>query len=276
MPRLKQFPQDLPGVPLQDVIADIRPLHNLSAERLGYQTQKPEPLLERVIQASSSEGDTVLDPFCGCGTAIAVAERLKRQWIGIDITHLAISLIRHRLRDTFGKTVEYEVGGEPVSVPDAEALAKQDRFQFQWWALGLVGARPVDQKKGADRGIDGRLYFHDDPKDHTKQIVISVKSGSLTARDVRDLIGVVAREKAAIGALLTWKPPTKAMKRDAASVGFYQAPFGKKYPRLQILTIAELLEGKTIAFPHENVTFKKANPHRPIKESQISLAPDPG
>jgi DNA modification methylase len=269
--RLKMYFDESSGIKLQNLWDDIPVIGSQAGERLGYPTQKPEALLERIIRASSDERDVVLDPFCGCGTAIAVAQRLKRQWIGIDITHLAISLIRHRLRDTFGNRIKYEVVGEPVSVPDAEALAKQDRFQFQWWALGLVGARPVDQKKGADQGIDGRLYFHDDPKDHTKQIVISVKSGSLTARDVRDLIGVVTREKAAIGALLTLEPPTKPMRRDAASLGFYQAPFGKKYPRLQILTIAELLEGKTIAFPHENVTFKKAIAHRPIRETQIPL-----
>ena len=273
--RLKMYFDESAGIKLQNLWDDIPVIGSQAAERLGYPTQKPEALLERIIKASSNERGVVLDPFCGCGTAIAVAERLKRQWIGIDITHLAISLIRHRLRDTFGNAVKYEVIGEPVSLPDAEALAKQDRFQFQWWALGLVGARPVDQKKGADQGIDGRLYFHDDPKDHTKQVVISVKSGNLTARDVRDLIGVVTRERAAIGALLTLEAPTKPMKKEAASLGFYQAPFGKKYPRLQILTIEELLEGKRIEFPHENVTFKKAAAHRPIKESQIPLAPEP-
>jgi DNA modification methylase len=277
-PKLKRYLSEAKGVPLQDIFDDIYSLATMGGpkgERLGYPTQKPEALLERIIKASSDERDVVLDPFCGCGTAIAVAQRLKRQWIGIDITHLAISLIRHRLRDTFGNRIKYEVVGEPVSVPDAEALANQDRFQFQWWALGLVGARPTDQKKGADQGIDGRLYFHDDPKNGTKQVVISVKSGKLTASVVRDLIGVVTREKAAIGALLTLEAPTKPMKRDAASLGFYQAPFGKKYPRLQILTIAELLEGKTLAFPHENVTFKKAAAHRPIKETQIPLASEP-
>ena len=269
MPRLIQFADEMPGIPLQDLWDDIPPASG--SEDLGYPTQKPEALLERILKQSSDESSVVLDPFCGCGTAIVVAERLKRQWIGIDITHLAISLIRRRLRDTFGDALQSEVVGEPVSVPDAEALAKQDRFQFQWWALGLVGARPVDQKKGADQGIDGRLYFHDDPKDSTKQVVISVKSGGISAKDVRDLIGVVTREKAAIGALLTLEPPTKAMKRDAASLGFYQAPFGKKYARLQILTIKELLEGKTIQFPRENVTFKKATAHRPVKEIQIPL-----
>ena len=141
MPRLKQYPEDLPGVPLQDVWTDVRPLHNLAAERLGYQTQKPEALLERIIQASSKEGDVVLDPFCGCGTTIATAQKLGRKWIGIDVTQLAISLIRHRLR-AFGEDCQFEVVGEPTSLQDAQVLAKQDPYQFQWWALGLAGARP--------------------------------------------------------------------------------------------------------------------------------------
>src|SRR5205823_4382102 len=118
----------------------------------------------RIIRASSNEADMVLDPFCGCGTAVAVAQRLKRQWIGIDITHLAINLIRHRLQDAYGEGIarEYEVIGEPVTVDEAEELAHEDPYQFQWWALGLVGARPADQKKGADKGIDGRIFFHDE------------------------------------------------------------------------------------------------------------------
>ena len=126
---------------------------------LGYPTQKPVALLERIIQASSNEGDVVLDPFCGCGTTIAAAQKLGRRWIGIDITQLAISLIRYRLGDSFGKDCRFEVIGEPTSLPDAAALAEEDPYQFQWWALGLVKARPVDEKKGADRGIDGRRYF---------------------------------------------------------------------------------------------------------------------
>ena len=156
MPRLKQYPEDLPGVPLQDVWTDMRPLHNLAAERLHYPTQKPQILLERIIGASSNKADTVLDPFCGCGTTIAAAQHLDRRWIGVDITSLAISLIRNRLADAFGEQAKYEVIGEPVSLPDAAKLARDDPYQFQWWALGLVGARPAEGKKGADKGIDGR------------------------------------------------------------------------------------------------------------------------
>jgi len=163
-------------------------------ERLGYPTQKPEALLERIIKASSNKGDMVLDPFCGCGTTIAVAQKLNRRWIGIDITHLAVALMKHRLKDMFGQKVNYKVVGEPVSLPDAKTLAENDKYQFQWWALGLVGARPVEQKKGADKGIDGRLYFHDESEGgKTKQIIFSVKAGHTGSGDVRDLRGVIER-----------------------------------------------------------------------------------
>ena len=148
VPAYKRYLDEMPGVPLQDVWTDIRPIGSQAAERLGYPTQKPIALLERIIQASSNEGATVLDPFCGCGTTIAAAQTLGRRWIGIDITHLAISLIRYRLGDSFGKDCRFELIGEPTSLPDATALAKQDPYQFQWWALGLVRARPVEQKKG--------------------------------------------------------------------------------------------------------------------------------
>lgn len=230
-----------------------------AAERLGYPTQKPLALIETVIEASSKAGDVVLDPFCGCGTTLAAAQNLERQWIGIDITHLAITLIRHRLLDAYGSAIRktYEVVGEPVSLPDAEALAHEDPYQFQWWALGLVGARPTEGKKGADKGIDGRLYFHDEPK-ITRQIIFSVKAGALHANYVRDLRGVLEREKAEIAVLISLEQPTKSMRAEAASAGFYKAPWGKDHARLQLLTVGELLSGKGVDFPRENVTFKKA------------------
>ncbi|MGB6839080.1 MAG: DNA methyltransferase [Microgenomates group bacterium] len=239
------------GTPVDDVW-DIPIINPLAKERLGYPTQKPEALLERIIKASSNEGDIVLDPFCGCGTTIAVAHRLKRRWIGIDITYLATNLIKHRLQDTFGNQVfnEYEITGEPTDLPGAKALAEQDPFQFQWWALGLVGARPANPKKGSDQGIDGRLYFHEGPqkKGETKQIILSVKSGSVSVKDVRDLRGVMEREKAEIGVFITLQNPTKPMRSEAAGVGLYTSPWGK-HPRLQILTIAELMENKGIDYP---------------------------
>ena len=241
---------------------DVSILNPNAAERLGYPTQKPEALLERIICASSDEGDLVLDPFCGCGTTIAVAERLNRRWIGIDITHLAITLMKHRLQSSFGADLSpYEVIGEPVSVPDAQALAEQDPYQFQWWALGLVGARPVEQKKGADKGIDGRLYFHDEAKGKTKQVILSVKAGHTTSAHVDQLRGVVEKENAEIGVLIMMQEPTAPMRKDAATAGFYTSPgWNTKHPRIQLLTVKELLEGKGIDYPYRagNVTFKRA------------------
>jgi len=266
MPRLMQFSDEMPGIPLQDLWDDIPP--ESGSNDLGYPTQKPETLLERIIKSSSNEGDTVLDPFCGCGTSIAVAQRLNRNWIGIDITHLAIGLIKSRLRDAFGETVKetYKVIGEPTALPDAEQLAKEDPYQFQWWALGLVGARRAEQRKGSDQGIDGRLYFHDEGEGgSTKQIILSVKSGHVNVAHVRDLRGVIERERAEIGVLITLEDATKPMRTEAAAAGIYKSPWGKRdseelhYPRLQILTIAELLEGKGIDYPHmSNVTFRRA------------------
>jgi hypothetical protein len=219
----------------------------------------------------------VLDPFCGCGTTIAVAQRLRRRWIGIDITHLAISLMKHRLWTAFGSAVNYAVIGEPVSLPDAEALAQQDKYQFQWWALGLVGARPVEQKKGADRGIDGRIYFFPDRtmKGSAQQIIFSVKGGHVTVSQVRDLVGVIGREKAAIGVFISMNPPTSDMRKETADAGFYTSNElgNKKYARIQLLTIEELLNGKKVDCPPfaagpGNVTFKKAPQwEKPRKES---------
>jgi site-specific DNA-methyltransferase (adenine-specific) len=268
VPRLKRYLDEQHGRPLGDVWTDIPPINSQAAERLGYPTQKPERLLERIIRLATTEDDLVLDPFCGCGTAIAVAQRLSRRWVGIDITHLAISLIKHRLHSAFGDDIAatYEVVGEPVDLHGARALAQEDPYQFQWWALGLVGARPVEQKKGADKGVDGRLFFHDDVESHqTKQIVLSVKAGKPHVAHVRDLRGVVEREKAAIGVLMTMQTPTQSMRREAASTGFYESPWGTKHPRLQILTVQELLAGKKIDMPpsRDLRTFKKAPKAKP-------------
>lgn len=271
MPRYKRYLDEMPGTPVTSVWTDIPPINSQAQERLGYPTQKPEALLERIIKASSNEGDAVLDPFCGCGTTIAAAQKLNRRWIGIDVTNLAITLIRSRLTDTFGGAVEYEVIGEPVSLPDAAKLAADDPYQFQWWALGLVGARPVEQKKGADKGIDGRIYFHEG-EGQTKQIILSVKAGKLHAPYVRDLRGVVEREKAAIGVLLTLDEPTKAMRTEAASAGFYKSPWGT-HPRIQLVTVEDLLTGKGIDRPpaQASVTFKRAPKATPKAGEQRTI-----
>lgn len=269
----KRYLDEQSGVVVGDIWTDIGQLRGAAAERLGYPTQKPVALLERIIQASSKEGDVVLDPFCGCGTTIAAAQKLNRKWIGIDITHLAINLIRTRLRDTYGESVKFEVLGEPTTADDAAELASTDPYQFQWWALGLVGARRVEQKKGADKGIDGQLYFHDGGKGKdTKQVIFSVKAGHVTVSQVRDLVGVITREKAEIGVLISFEKPTGPMRTEAASAGYYESPWGK-HPKVQLIAVDELLEGKTIDMPRTvgtNKTFKKA-PRAKAKVDQEDL-----
>jgi site-specific DNA-methyltransferase (adenine-specific) len=237
-------------------------LQPAAKEKLNYPTQKPQILLERVIEASTNPGDVILDPFCGCGTAIEAAQKMGRDWVGIDITHLSVGLIKHRLQGAFGDSIRdsYDVVGEPVSLQDARQLANDDAFQFQCWALGLVGARAADPKKGSDKGIDGRAYFHDDATGTSKQIVFSVKSGAhLSPAFVRDLRGVIDREKCQIGVLITLHKPTSDMRKEAASCGFYKSNWGS-HPRLQILTIEQLLNGDTVDRPPTkdvDVTLKK-------------------
>ncbi len=276
VPQYKKYLADSKGRTITDDWGDIEQASG--KEALGYPTQKPEAVLERIIKASSNKGDLVLDPFCGCGTTVAVAQRLKRRWIGIDITHIAVTLMKHRLRDAFGDriTKTYQSIGEPTSVPDAETLAAEDPYQFQWWALGLVGARPVEQKKGSDKGIDGRLYFHDEVEGRkTKQVIFSVKAGNTNVAHVRDLSGVLEREKAEIGVLITMQEPTQPMRTEAAAGGFYKSQgWGGNYPRLQILTVAELLGGCRIAMPpirQVSKTFKKASRAKGKKDKTAPL-----
>lgn len=259
MPNYKRYLDEMPGVPLQDLWVDVPPINSQAAERLGYPTQKPEALLERIIRTSSNPGDVILDPFCGCGTAVAAAQRLGRSWIGIDITHLAVNLIRSRMWDAYKTDAQFSVVGEPVTVQDARALALQDRFQFEWWALGLVGARPAEQRRGADGGIDGRLFFHDEPGGKSKQIILSVKSGRVGIKDVRELSDVVRRERAQIGVLISLDRATRPMLTAAAD-GTYRSPWGT-FPRLQVITVEELLQGVRIDYPWTsgaNVTLKRA------------------
>jgi site-specific DNA-methyltransferase (adenine-specific) len=265
-PRYKRYLDEVNGVPLQDVWTDIDPLNAKAAERLGYPTQKPLALLERIIAASSNPGDVVLDPFCGCGTAIAAAERLGRPWVGIDITHLAIAIQKNRLETAF-PGIAYQVIGEPEDLGAARALAQQDRYQFQWWALSLVRARPLGAegsgtrgKKGADRGVDGLITFVDEPAAPAKQALVQVKSGAVSSRDVRDLRGTIERERAALGAFITLEPPTREMQREATSAGFYRSPgWNREYPRLQILTVGDLLQQRArLEMPPIAGPFKRA------------------
>ena len=278
-PAFKQYIDDLGGSDVQDIITDIPAISSQAQERLGYPTQKPEALLERILRASCNEGDIVLDPFCGCGTTVQVAQKLNRRWIGIDITHLAIGLIKTRLDDTYGPEVRktYEVIGEPTDVAGAEQLALENKYQFQYWALGLCGARPTEGiKKGADRGIDGRLFFHEAHSPESKQIIFSVKGGlNVGVAEVRDLIGVLQRERADIGVYISFAEPTKPMQREAAEAGFYTSADGSRYPRVQLLTIRGLLEGtQRLERPLHvrDVTFKKAPRSRPAAQKNLTLA----
>jgi DNA modification methylase len=276
VPRQKRYLDEGKGVPVGTIWEDIELLQAYDAERLGYPTQKPSALLERVVAASSNEGDIVLDPFCGCGTTIAAAQKLNRRWIGIDITHLAINLIKVRLADSFGSKItdSYKVIGEPEDFESARALAEQDKYQFQYWALGLVNARPIEERKGADRGIDGRLYMTDSAGE-TKSIIIQVKAGHVTSSQIRDLRGVIEREEAAIGVFISLEPATSAMRKEAAEAGFFQtrSVSATKHPRLQILSIEDLLKGKKIDMPaaQDIRSFKQAPKAKSKKKEDAKL-----
>lgn len=247
--RLKRYLDIAEGIALQALWEDIPPINSQAQERLGYPTQKPLALLERIISVSSNEGDVVLDPFCGCGTAVHAAEKLGRRWIGIDITCLAIGLIERRLKDAF-PGIAFEVHGTPKTLQDAVDLAERDKYQFQWWAASAVGARPyAGKKKGADGGIDGILFFKSGAKT-TESAIISVKGGNnVGVGAVRDLHSVIEREKAAIGVLITAMLPTRAMQKEAAAVGLFDCGLEEKFPRLQIITLAELFQGKRPRIP---------------------------
>ena len=247
-PRLKRYLDEMPGTLATNVWTDIDPINSQAKERLGYPTQKPLALLERVFAASSNPGDVVLDPFCGCGTALVAAQKLDRRWIGIDVTYLSIAVMRARLKDSFG-LADVEVIGQPTEVEGARAMlvgtGLEGQYQFQWWALDLVGAQPIGgtQKKGADRGIDGVISFSTGPRGEVGRALVSVKSGGVNSSQVRDLKGVLDREKAEIGLFVTLEEPSAPMHLEATTAGVYHSDLsGRDYPRIQILTIRELLE----------------------------------
>ncbi len=279
--QLKRYLDENAGQAVPNLWDDILPLHGSAAELLGYPTQKPVALLERIIAASSNEGDVVLDPFCGCGTAIHAAHKLKRRWIGIDITHLAIALQKYRLKDAFGlaEKSDYDVIGEPEDLQAAQQLALDDRYQFQWWALSLIQAQPLggdtgkkQGKKGADKGIDGVISFADDPKNKPKKLIVQVKSGKVKSGDIRDLVGAIDREHAAMGVFITLEEPTKEMLKEALSAGLYHSPnWNRDYPRLQILTIDALLAGAAVNMPPTAKTYKKSQKETILDGEQQSF-----
>jgi site-specific DNA-methyltransferase (adenine-specific) len=266
VPQLKRFLDEQKGRPLGDIWTDINPLNSQAAERLGYPTQKPLALLERIIAASSNEGDVVLDPFCGCGTALDAAQKLNRNWIGIDITHLAVSLIEKRLKNRYpelNKKGAFSIEGVPQDFAGARDLAERDKHQFQLWACALVNVQPYrGGKKGADQGIDG-MGFIEVAKAKTEKVLVSVKGGeNVGASMIRDLKGTVEREKAAIGLFVTLTPPTRPMIVEANNAGHYESPHHGAFPRIQILTIQGLLDGterpRWPDLSYGEQTFKKA------------------
>jgi site-specific DNA-methyltransferase (adenine-specific) len=262
------------GIPMEDVwniskeekLTSIQ-IMSFSKEKLGYATQKPVALLERIIKSSSNENNMVFDPFCGCGTTIEAAEKLGRKWIGIDITYHAINLITKRLKDAFSNNCIYSISGIPEDYPSAVALAKHDKYEFQWWAIDLIGARPAggeeEKKKGPDWGIDGIYPFIDDEDRKSKIAIVSVKGGNVGPKDIRDLKGTMEREKAAIGVMITLNPPTKKMQIEASTAGYYESyVFKKKYPKIQILSVKDYFEREQrIQLPlhtGRSIAFKKA------------------
>src|SRR5437763_1872867 len=262
--RLKRYLDETPGERVQNLWDDIPPINSQAQERLGYPTQKPQALLERIISASSNLGHVVLDPFCGCGTTIHAAQKLGRQWIGIDITYLAINLIKRRLKDAFGEEIAFEERGQPTDFASAKRLAELDKFQFQHWAPALIDARPLKagEGKGADRGVDGLLFYYETerkdipgrvmeeplPKSepvHREKIIVQVNGGGVNRGDVATLLGDVENQKAAGGVLITLERPSKQMRTEAADAGRYASKLwhDKDYPRIQILTVEGLLDG---------------------------------
>jgi len=274
VPRFKRYLDEQRGRPFTDVWTDIDPLNSQAQERLGYPTQKPLALLERIIEMSTNPGDVVLDPFCGCGTAIAAAQKLGRAWIGIDITHLSIALQKYRIEAMF-PGIRFRVIGEPEDIGAAHQLAQDDRYQFQWWALSLVKAKPLGGqeggktgKKGSDKGIDGVINFLDGGASVLQRIIVQVKSGKVKSGDIRELVGTVQRENAAIGVFITLEPPTQDMTKEAVTAGYYhsQSWGGKDYPRIQIVPVADLLHGAEVKMPPAHGTFKQAQKARHAPE----------
>ena len=291
-PRLdgrKVFLDEKKGKPTSDIWMDIERVGNTAQERLGYATQKPQALLERIIEASSNKGDIVLDPFCGCGTTVHAAQKLGRQWIGIDVTYIAINLIKNRLADAFGDRVEFEERGQPTTFEEAKELARLDKWQFQQWALSLIKALPLREGdgKGADRGVDGMLKFYEYETTDAKitkpsknrgqirrRILVQVKGGGVKRSDVATLIGDVSNQKFAAGVLITLEPPTNPMREEAADAGRYKANLldeSKSYPKIQILTVEGLMnKTERVDAPPQTNPFLRAE-QEGIRESQQVL-----
>jgi site-specific DNA-methyltransferase (adenine-specific) len=278
IPRIKRYLDEAKGLPCQDVWDDIEALRSWHQERLGYPTQKPVALLERIMAASTKEGDVVLDPFCGCGTTVEAAERMKRQWLGIDVTHYAVTLIEARLNAKYANA-KYKVHGRPVDLAGARDLARRDKYQFQWWAAWRLGAQTYrEEKRGADRGIDGNIFFKNGPYGDGR-IIISVKGGeNVGVQMVRDLRGVIEREEAEMGILVCLAEPTKPMLDEASNAGFVRKSAHGRLPRLQVVTISDVLEGRMPKLPPLPLPEKHPvrAPRRKDRDQMELLLPFPG
>lgn len=268
VPQFKRYLELDRGVRIQDMVTDIAPISSQAQERLGYPTQKPLALLERIIAASSNAGDVVLDPFCGCGTTVHAAQKMGRRWIGIDVTHLAIGLVKRRLIDAFPQA-QFDILGVPKDAGAAEALADADKHQFQLWALSVVEAQPYKGgRKGADGGVDGYIYFKPDGKT-TEKAVVSIKGGkNVGVTMIRDLIATIERDKAKVGILLSLAEPTREMKKEAAAAGLYKTDMHGDVPRIQILTIADLFDGDRPRLPWVDPSvFRKAKREKTVGDA---------
>ncbi len=280
VPRLKRYLDEQRGIPIDDTWIDIAPLNSQAKERLGYPTQKPELLLERIIKTSSNEGDVILDAYCGCGTTVAVAQRLNRKWIGIDITYQSISLILKRLEDTYGTGAIFNVKmtGIPKDIASAEALANKNddrtRKEFEKWSiLAFSNNRAtINQKKGADKGIDGTAFFIESEGGHGR-VIFQVKSGKVGSSDIRDLLGTMTREKAALGYFITLKEPTKDMLKEAKAAGLYEHKImGRAYQKIEIISIRDMIEkGLRLEIPMSLEVLKSAKRHQGEDSRQLTL-----
>lgn len=249
--RRKNYLSELKGRPVGDVWSDISPLNSQAAERLGYPTQKPISLLERIITASSDPGDIVVDPFCGCGTTVDAAQKLGRRWIGIDVTTLAIDLIDARLRHTYGEAIRdtYDILGIPRDIAGAEALFGRSPFEFERWCVMLLDGQPNEKQVG-DKGIDGVIRFPVDAKGTSERVLVSVKGGATNPSHVRDLVGTVESQRAGMGVFICMRTPTAGMTDAANHSGTYRHPAnGRTFPRVQILSVEDLLAGRRPKMP---------------------------
>jgi site-specific DNA-methyltransferase (adenine-specific) len=279
VPQYKRYLDEMPGVPLQNIWTDIPVINNRSKEKLGYPTQKPVALLERILKVSTNEGDVVLDPFCGCGTTIEAAQKLGRDWIGIDVTHLAIKVVRDRMALKF-PGVEYDLIGEPQDVEGARELARTSPYQFQWWAVHELKAHPVggsygarEGRMGRDRGVDGSLKFR--TKGTVHEVVISVKAGEhVSPAMVRELIGTVATRNASIGVLVTMEEPTDEMRQAALDARSFRSG-EKRFPKIQLITAADLLAGKGIERPPDDAEAEEASGKGTAFLPGLKLPPPP-